>query len=252
MTQETGIVTTQNAFSELANFNVNETMEEELDGLSLVLERIKVPSGGTTVFELPSEGSNEPETIRDFTGVILYHHPVFAYYKDEYTGGKEPPDCGSFDGVNGEGDPGGACIKCRFNQFGTGVNGSKACQNRRLLYILREGEVFPIMLSLPTGSLKEFTRYIQRLLSKGLRPARVVTKFSLKKELNKKGAPYSQVQFTLARSLAAEEMPIVGNMVDQIKAYDKKLGFTAVEQDGFVDIPPEYDSETGEIIDPMK
>ena len=41
-------------------------------------------------------------------------------------------------------------------------------------------------------------------------------------------------------------------MVDQIKAYDKKLGFSAVEQDGFVDIPPEYDAETGEVIAPMK
>ena len=245
-------LTTTNAFSHLANFNVNETMVEELDGLSLVLDRIKVPSGGITVFELPSEGSNEPETIRESTGVILYHHPVFAYYKDEYTGGKEPPDCGSFDGVTGEGDPGGECAKCRFNQFGTGVNGSKACQNRRLLYILREGEVFPLMLSLPTGSLKEFTRYIQRLLSKGQRSAAVVTKFSLKKELNKKGVTYSQVQFTISRMLAAEELPIVGNIIDQIKDYDKKLGFTAVEQDGFVDIPPEFDAETGEIIDPMK
>ena len=245
-------LTTTNAFSHLADLNVNETMVEELDGLSLVLDRIKVPSGGITVFELPSEGSNEPETIREFTGVILHHHPVFAYYKDEYTGGKEPPDCGSFDGVTGEGDPGGECAKCRFNQFGTGANGSKACQNRRLLYILREGEVFPLMLSLPTGSLKEFTRYIQRLLSKGQRSAAVVTKFSLKKELNKKGVAYSQVQFTISRMLAAEELPIVGNIIDQIKVYDKKLGFSAVEQDGFVDIPPEYDTETGEIIDPMK
>ena len=38
MTQETGIVSTQNAFSDLASFNVNATLEEELDGLSLVLE----------------------------------------------------------------------------------------------------------------------------------------------------------------------------------------------------------------------
>ena len=60
------------------------------------------------------------------------------------------------------------------------------------------------------------------------------------------------MQFALARPLAAEEQAIVGNMVDQIKAYDKKLGFSAVEQDGFVDIPPEYDAETGEVIDPMK
>ena len=53
------MATTQNAFSELANFNVNATLEEELDGLSLVLERNKVPSGGITVFELPSEGSKD-------------------------------------------------------------------------------------------------------------------------------------------------------------------------------------------------
>ena len=66
------------------------------------------------------------------------------------------------------------------------------------------------MLSLPTGSLKEFTRYIQRLLSKGQRSANVVTKFSLKKELNKKGAPYSQVQFTLARSVL--EQGLLGDL----------------------------------------
>ena len=69
--------------------------------------------------------------------------------------------------MTGEGDPGGACAKCRYNQFGSGESGGKACKNRRRIYILREGEVFPVLLSLPTGSLKEFTRYIQRLLSRG-------------------------------------------------------------------------------------
>ena len=143
-------LTTTNAFSQLADFNLDETMTEELDGLSLAFDRIRIPSGGSTVFELPGEDADEPETIKEFTGVILYHHPVFAYYKEKYTGGNTPPDCGSFDGVTGEGDPGGLCSKCRLNQFGTGENGSKACQNRRRLYILREGEVFPLVLSLPT------------------------------------------------------------------------------------------------------
>lgn len=111
MTQETGIITTQNAFSELANFNLNDAMSQELEGLSLSFERIRIPSAGSTVFELPGEEDGEPETVKEFTGVILYHHPLFAYYRDKYAGGNEPPDCGSFDGITGEGDPGGACAK---------------------------------------------------------------------------------------------------------------------------------------------
>ena len=43
MTQETGIVTT-NAFAELANFNLSDAMSQELEGLSLSFERIKIPS----------------------------------------------------------------------------------------------------------------------------------------------------------------------------------------------------------------
>ena len=29
---------------------------------------------------------------------ILYHHPIHSYYKDKFTGGSNPPDCGSMDG----------------------------------------------------------------------------------------------------------------------------------------------------------
>ena len=35
MTQETGIATTQNAFSELSNFNLSDAMSQELEGLNL-------------------------------------------------------------------------------------------------------------------------------------------------------------------------------------------------------------------------
>jgi hypothetical protein len=36
-----------------------------------------------------------------------------------------------------------------------------------MIYILMENELFPMVLSLPTGSLKEFTKYVKRQLSKG-------------------------------------------------------------------------------------
>ncbi|MDR1704132.1 MAG: hypothetical protein LBS19_05560 [Clostridiales bacterium] len=103
-------------------------MAEELDGLDTGFERIKIPSAGSTVFEIPGEDPAEPETVREFSAVILYHHPLFAYYKTKYTGGNNPPDCGSFDGVSGEGNSGGICNACPYNKFGTGENGSKACK----------------------------------------------------------------------------------------------------------------------------
>ena len=76
-------------------------------------ERIKIPSAGSTVFEVPGENPGEPDTVKEFSAVILYHHPLYAYYKTKYTGGNQPPDCGSFDGITGEGDPGGIAAPAR-------------------------------------------------------------------------------------------------------------------------------------------
>jgi hypothetical protein len=241
----------KSGYLQLADFNMNEAMAEELDGLDGGFERIKIPSAGSTVFEVPGENPNEPDAVKEFSAVILYHHPLFAYYKDKYTGGSNPPDCGSFDGVIGEGDPGGNCAKCPYNQFGSGENGSKACKNRRRIYVLREGEIFPLLLSLPTGSLKEFSRYIKRLLSKGKKSNSVVTRFSLKKAVNSGGIAYSQAQFAVDRNLTAEEYALVSKLSEQVKAYSKHIGY---EVDSGAEAADELnvDPETGEVIQPLK
>jgi len=242
----------KSGYLQLADFNMNEAMAEELDGLDGGFERIKIPSAGSTVFEVPGENPNEPDAVKEFSAVILYHHPLFAYYKDKYTGGSNPPDCGSFDGVIGEGDPGGNCAKCPYNQFGSGENGSKACKNRRRIYVLREEEIFPLLLSLPTGSLKEFSRYIKRLLSKGKKSNSVVTRFSLKKAVNSGGIAYSQAQFAVDRNLTAEEYALVSKLSEQVKAYSKHIGY---EVDSGAEAAADelnVDPETGEVIQPLK
>jgi hypothetical protein len=150
--KDTALQAQNTGFLTLANNNIGAMMAEELDGLDAGFERIKIPSAGSTVFEMPGEG-DDTESVKEFSAVILYHHPLFAYYKSKYTGGNNPPDCGSFNGIAGEGNPGGNCKACPLNQFGSGENGAKACKNRRRVYVLKEGEIFPLLLSLPTGSL---------------------------------------------------------------------------------------------------
>lgn len=239
-------------FANLAEFNIAGVMAEELDGLSSSFERIKIPSAGSTVFEVPGEDPNEPDTVKEFCAVILYHHPLFAFYQNKYIGGNQPPDCGSFDGINGEGNPGGSCIKCSYNQFGSGENGSKACKNRRRIYVLREGEIFPLLISIPTGSLKEFTRYIKRLLSRGKKSNSVVTRFSLKKAVNTGGIAYSQAQFAVDRDLTADEFALINKLSVEVKAYSKNINFDADLSEHAEDDVAFVDAETGEIIEPLK
>jgi len=234
----------------LADTDFGGLMAEELEGLDISFERIKIPSAGSTVFEMPGE-DGEPEAVKEFSAVILFHHPLFCYYKTKYTGGNNPPDCGSFDGVTGMGDPGGKCKNCPLNQFGTGENGSKACKNRRRVYVLREGEVFPLLLSLPTGSLKELTKYLKRLLSKGKKSNAFVTRFSLKKATNNSGVVYSQAQFVIDRSLSPQEYVLIEKMSAQIKSYSKSVAFDydTIADEVIEDIA--VDPETGELIEPL-
>ena len=247
--KETALQAQKTGYLALANNDIGAMMAEELDGLDAGFERIKIPSAGSTVFEMPGEG-DEAETVKEFSAVILYHHTLFAYYKSKYTGGSNPPDCGSFDGVAGEGDPGGKCNTCPLNQFGSGENGAKACKNRRRIYVLKEGEIFPLLLSLPTGSLKEFTRYIKKLLSKGRKSNAVVTRFSLKKATSNTGVIYSQAGFAIDRPLSPEEYSLVEKLSGQVKAFSSRVAYdydaTASEGEEFA-----VDPETGEVIEPL-
>jgi len=244
---ELAIIDENRGYLQLADFNMESAMAEELEGLDGGFERIKIPSAGSTVFEVPGEDPNEPDAAKEFLAVILYHHTIYAYYQTKYTGGNNPPDCGSYDGITGAGNPGGNCAKCPYNQFGTGENGSKACKNRRRIYVLREGEIFPLLLSLPTGSLKEFSRYIKRLLSKGKKSNRVVTRFSLKKATNSSGIAFSQAQFAVDRNLTPEEYVLINNLSEQVRAYSHRVGYDVEVADAEVIVDP----ETGEIIEPL-
>lgn len=237
----------EEGFLVLKENNFAEIVAEEMEGLSASFERIKIPSGGVTMFEIPGDNPDEPETVKEFSAVILHHHPMFAYYKEKYTGGSNPPDCGSFDGKYGEGNPGGNCETCPYNKFGSGDNGAKACKNRRRIYLLREGELFPMILSLPTGSLKEFSRFLMKQLSKGNKSNMIVTRFSLKKAVNGNGIAFSQAQFSFDRKLTKEEYALIASMTEQVKALQNSVGYDTEEA-----VTVNVDPETGEVIEPLE
>lgn len=209
-----------------AGENLANMITEELDGLNLSFDCIKIPSGGGVIFEVPSDDADNPDTVKEFKAVILYHHPVHALFKEKYTGASTPPDCSSIDGHIGIETETGLvqeCKDCPNFQFGSGENGGKLCRQKRRIYILRENEALPIILSLPTGSLSDFSKYVMRLLSKGKKTSVVVTKFSLKKAQNSGGINYSQVVCAVDRDLTETEQKSINATCEQVKKFAGKV-----------------------------
>ena len=183
-----------------------EVMRENLGGQALTpndLQRIKVPSGGGIVWEIPT--LDDTEDVAEFEGIIVFHKFQNAYWREEYDGSNNPPDCAAPDAEYGIGDPGGACAKCPMNEFGTARKGAgKACKNTKILFILREGQILPTALNVPPTSLRSVKNYLLSLASAGITYYGAITKFGLEKDKNVNGITYSKIVLRLKEKLPLE------------------------------------------------
>ena len=206
-------------FSSVDLAKVQETMED-IAGETLSpfdLPRIKVPSSGATVWEVPSfEGT---EAVKEIDCVILDIRKVRNYWStgmDESDG--TPPDCSSPDGKCGFGDPGGDCASCPHAQFGSGKNNSQACSERRQLFLMLPGSGIPYPLSVPPSSIHALMReYIVPMTGKGKHYYAVRTKISLVKDKNGQGIEYSKCVFKFAGDLNPETAAIMAKYRDMVK-----------------------------------
>lgn len=241
------LATQEKAFNlQVLEGEIAEAIAEEMDGLGTIpYDRVKIPSGGGLAFELPGEDEDHPVSATELVGVILYHHPINAYWKEKFNGGNEQPDCASLDGKQGINKDTGVicdCATCPYNQFGSDGQG-KACKNAHRVYILREGSPVPIILTLPPTSLKPLRDFIgKKILLAGKRSYQVVTKITLKKEKSAQNIVYSKAAFELAGQLDADQIKAVEAMADAIKASSKDVDNSdydttpATGNDGFVNV----------------
>ncbi len=240
MENNTAMINHSNGYVTPKGFNFIEMFRDEMNGMSVSLDRIGTPGASGTTFGVPGLNPGETDEVKEFSAVILYHHPMSFYFTEPYNGQRTEPTCSTYDGITGTGTPGGLCRNCPLNQFKSGLNGGKACRNKRRVFLLREGELLPVLLSIPTGSLKAFSDYVKRLVARGIKPSTVVTKFSIEK-VQGNGPVFAQLKFTVDRNLTAEEQESVAAMTAQVREY---AASAAIEEN-----PAEMiDAETGEIV----
>ena len=195
-----------------------EELAQDIEGLQLGFQLVKIPSGGQLQFELTGEDPDNPAYARYLEGIILYSHNANAYW----AGGKNdsentPPDCQSMDGKIGYGCPGGLCADCAYNRFGSdtdpkGTGRGKACKNQRIIYLLRSGEVMPIQLSLSPTSLRPYSDFVNAaFVARRRGVCGSVVQIGLKKRSNGKD-DYSVATFRRLYDFTGEELA-------QVRAY---------------------------------
>lgn len=214
----------------------SEDLADDMEGLQMNFQRIKIPSGGNLVFEFPTDDPENPNYEKTIEGVLLFHHDSNAYWPEgsEYDENTAPL-CSSVNGKQGIGEPGGLCAMCGMNQYGTASEGrGKACKNMRMLYLLQSGECVPIQISLPPTSLKPFKTFINQAFLLRRRPSYgSVIQLGLRKE-NTGGNDYSVATFRLIANFEGEELAQIRSYAEgfkeQIKLTLKQRAETAREQ----------------------
>lgn len=220
--RETAVAVMDNFRVPTLNNEITEIFKEEMQGLTLDFDRVRIPTGGLTSFEVPGETDDEPELVKELVGVIVDHHPVNAYWSGAEPG-NNPPDCSSPDGIVSI--DGRHCKDCNLNQWGTGKDGKgKACKNMHRIYLLREGDIFPLLLTLPPTSIRNFSSYMaKRVVGKGRRSYQVITKIALKKVQSSGNITYSQATFSIAGVLNQEASEQMRRVSENIKKHTRQI-----------------------------
>ena len=169
--------------------NALELIQENLKRQPLsfqLFDMVKSPSGGSTVFSVPGLSGEEAE--KELTGIILDYTTPRAYWATSDPVEGMPPTCLSKDSLVSQ--DGKACAHCPFNDFGSkdGDSPAKACKESVLLFLLRPGSVFPLLVRVPVTSKKFFLKYTTRLISR----------------ISREGKPYALFHFDAVQILDQE------------------------------------------------
>jgi len=208
------------------------------------LTRLKVPSSGAVAFEIDALEGVKYETELECV-IVLVQGGQRAWWKNPLGagGGGTPPDCSSKGGGVGMGDPEGSgdggsmthqCASCHWNQWGTatrpdGTQGKgKSCKEFAFIFLYREGDGIPMVLSVPPSSLGLMRRYSTKLLSASKPIHTVVTKVSLSKTANTDGVDYSEIVFAYGGDLSDDGAASAKSAQKVLKQY---LASNAVAMD---------------------
>lgn len=208
------------------------------------LDKAVNPAGKSTKWSIPDvDGSNIE--IAEPTGVIVHSKSKRAYYEKEYTGGSDRPDCYSDDGITGHGAPadacGGLCADCPLSKFGSGKNGSQACDQKKRVWMLMEGDMLPTVIDMTPINFRALRKYGVKLVNKRHKNLNeVVSKITAATQTSNSGFPYPHVTVSLVSELPPDDAQ---KMVDYSESMVPMLDAVSIRDEARDPVVEQDDAE---------
>lgn len=203
--------------------NALEIVRENLGGEPMSpndFDRAKFPTGGGLSWAVPGiDGSDKPEATIE--GIILLKKISRVFWAEDFSGAGARPDCQSSDLEYGVGAPGGLCVTCPYAKWGSAKNGDgQACKTVGVLFVMKPGEMLPIVVPVPVASVGTLRQFMLRLSSRNIRYHDVIVSLGLEQVQNKKGIKYSRIKPKVIAVLPAEAQ---AQIVKYINAFQKDM-----------------------------
>jgi len=223
-----------------------ETLQETLGGRlrPYDLQRIVWPSGKATTWEIPQAGG-DTMPVKEIIALPILTTVSRQFWEKKSSGpDTTPPVCKSDDGERGhptergrELGATGDCRTCPLAQWGAN-NTPPACKERRELFILREGDMFPMVLSIPPSSLKVWKEYVRPLGFQGLPHWMAITRFKLQTATNPNGDPYAQLKLEFVGKVDPNQKEVLKQYREALMAtFRAGLEATRLEQQAALGAP---------------
>jgi hypothetical protein len=228
--EEWGTMTDAEKAGAIAFFR--EEQAQTTEGLDITFPRVKYPTAGSSFWEVPTP-TGDADAVKELEGVVVYKQPVRAYWPLDQEPGKNPPLCSSLDGivpVEGPGKQAATCGHCPHAQWGTGKDGrGQACKARLNVFLLREGQDIPMLLSLPPTAIRTFSQYAVQLRQARSALVAVTTVFGLTKATSSGGVDYKALTLKIGRKLSYAEMRQAAAIREVFEAQMAKRGIRIEE-----------------------
>ena len=214
------------AMSEL----MNETFDDAEPGIR-DLVHIKFPTGGETSW-IVTKGGNKT-LVNELTGILVLQNPQRVFWTDP-----EPknnaPECMSMDGkkpipgglyapggARADDNPTGTCRNCPMAQWGSDLKGraGQACKERKLLFLLTEGAMLPVVVTVPPASLKAFKEWAVGLMTDMVGYWGVEVGLSLVEAQSKDGQKYAELKLRVIRTLSDAETEASKQYKEMVKEW---------------------------------
>jgi hypothetical protein len=197
------------------------------------LDKLIIPSSGGTFWAISTLQGDK--MVDHIDGILIYFQDVRGYWATSFEDNPgQPPACSSTDCRQGEGTPGGDCLKCPLAEFGSANKGEgQACTQSRRLFLLTEGSLLPVMIVCPPTSLKNARKYFIKLAGFNVPYHGVITRLKLSKDKNTGGVEFSKVEFETISPIKEAPHAKIQSYRDMING---ALGAIPIDSSDFEDV----------------